>query len=179
MFKWSRVGGYQVCSKGDKRFSAFNALMPDGRSIEMHYQCDVKQYDPGGNNWRLGKGKPPLNTKLDLYNEYLNLWKIWANNNRQLIQELKQLAIQNNNTLSDMFAYTDVNQARALSDILNIDSIQYFELTEEGYKKAINWLKDNNYFHFVDNQSFIDGFTTVNLANNLIYRSLYKKHGSW
>src|SRR5690606_2260660 len=33
-FTWSRYGGYEVSSKGDARFSAFNARMPDGRSIE-------------------------------------------------------------------------------------------------------------------------------------------------
>lgn len=54
MFTWSRRGGYEVSSKGDKRFSAFNAIMPDGRSIEEIYQCDCKHFDPGGTNWRLG-----------------------------------------------------------------------------------------------------------------------------
>lgn len=39
--KWMRYGGYEVSTKGDPRFSAFNALLADGRSIEQHYQCDV------------------------------------------------------------------------------------------------------------------------------------------
>lgn len=37
-YSWKRYGGYEVSTHGDKRFSAFCALMPDGRSIEMHYQ---------------------------------------------------------------------------------------------------------------------------------------------
>ena len=36
--KWSRKGGYECSSKGDKRFSALFAVMPDGRTIEQHYQ---------------------------------------------------------------------------------------------------------------------------------------------
>lgn len=119
MFTWSRKGGYQVSSKGDKRFSAFNAIMPDGRSIECHYQCDIKAYQPGGTDWRLGKGKPGLNASIDLWKEYLNLWRIWANNNLPLMRELYFLSKDKNFILSDCFASTPINQAHALSEILN------------------------------------------------------------
>lgn len=120
MITWGRNGaGYQVSSKGDKRFSAFYAKLSDGRSIECAYQCDVKGYDIGGTNWRLGKGKPPLDKSKDMYKEYLLLWKSWAVNNPALIEELRSLAVKNNNKLCDMFANTPVNQARALADILN------------------------------------------------------------
>ena len=59
MYYWARrdKNGYEVSSKGDKRFSALYARMLDGRTIEEHYQCDVKGYDVGGTNWKLGKGK--------------------------------------------------------------------------------------------------------------------------
>lgn len=117
--KWARRGGYECSSKGDKRFSAFCAVMPDGRSIEQHYQCDVKGYQPGGTNWRLGKGKPPVDTGKDLWTEYLKLWQVWAQANPALIEELAIAAQQNNYTLTDMFANTPVNQARALAEILN------------------------------------------------------------
>ena len=121
MYTQKRYGGYEVSSHGDKRFSAFNALMPDGRSIEEHYQCDVKGYDIGGKNWRLGKGKPPLNsmTKEDMWKAYLGLWSVWAANNVKLIQELKIHADKYGGVLSDKFATTSVNQARALAEILN------------------------------------------------------------
>ena len=121
MYTWKRYGGYEVSSHGDKRFSAFNAIMPDGRSIEMHYQCDVKGYDVGGKNWRLGKGKPPRNsmTKEDMWKAYLGLWILWAANNAKPIQELKIHADKHGGVLSDKFASTPVNQARALAEILN------------------------------------------------------------
>ena len=123
-YKWSRTGGYECSSKGDKRFSAFTALLPDGRSIEQHYQCDVKGYDPQGTDWRLGKGKPPLRD-VDLWSQYLMLWTVWAINNPIPMKELRELANMHNSTLSDMFAHTPVNQARALSEILNLLSVSY------------------------------------------------------
>ena len=118
MFTWSRFGGYEVSSKGDPRFSAFNAIMPDGRSLECHYQCDVKGYDPGGTNWRLGKGKPPLDSSVDTLQAYISLWRVWANNNLPLMREL-YVAAKESQTLSDRFATTPINQAHALSVVLN------------------------------------------------------------
>lgn len=119
-YTWARTGGYEVSSRGDRRFSAMYAIMPDGRSLEKHYQCCVKGYDPGGHDWRLGKGKPPLDITIDLYEKYKNLWRIWAKHNPLLLQDLKfQMMLKNKTCLSDMFAHTNVNQARALSEILN------------------------------------------------------------
>lgn len=120
MFLWMRRGkGYEVSSKGDKRFSALNAKLSDGRTIEMHFQCDVKGYDPGGTDWRLGKGKKPKDPEVDLWKEYLNLWRQWANENPDLIEQLKCLGAANNYTLTDMFASSTNSQARALAIILN------------------------------------------------------------
>lgn len=116
---WARKGGYECSSKGDKRFSALFAVMPDGRTIEQHYQCDVKGYQPGGTNWHMGKGKPPLDKTKDMWKEYLNLWEIWAAHNPQLIQQLAVKAKEFGYVLTDMFATTPVNQARALAEILN------------------------------------------------------------
>ena len=121
MYTWKRYGGYEVSSHGDKRFSAFNAIMPDGRSIECHYQCDVKGYNIGGRNWKLGKGKPPREkmSHEEIWQKYLKLWEVWADNNPVLMQELKEVLVKYNNTLSDKFASTPVNQARALAEVLN------------------------------------------------------------
>ena len=118
-FTWARKGGFECSSKGDKRFSALYALLPDGRTIEMHYQCDIKGYQPGGRDWWLGKGKRPMDSTVNLWNEYVALWLIWARENPQLIEELYRKASENNNVLSDCFATTEVNQARALATILN------------------------------------------------------------
>lgn len=130
MIIWSRFKGYELSSQGDKRFSAFNAILPDGRTIEQHYQCDVKGFDVGGMNWRLGKGKPPINgkSKDKLWEDYLNLWRVWSKTNLQLLRELYIILRDNpqyNYCLSDRFATTDINQAHALSVILN-------ELIESG-----------------------------------------------
>lgn len=125
MFSWTKRGGYEVSSKGDKRFSALFAVMPDGRTIEMWYQCDPapigKGYQPGGTDWRLGKGKPPLNaiTPEALYTAYKGLWITWGLANPHLMFELRCKALEHNGVLSDCFAATPINQARALSDLLN------------------------------------------------------------
>lgn len=117
------AGGYECSSKGDSRFSALYAKMPDGRTIEMWYQCDVKGYDIGGTNWKLGKGKPPLigfsrEQQLEMY---ISIWRLWALHNIETIQELATKARElNNGNLSDCFAGKNpINQANALVIILN------------------------------------------------------------
>ena len=119
MFTFARFGGYECSSRGDKRFSALYARLPDGRTIEAHYQCDVKGYQPGGTDWRLGKGKPPIDRSKDMYAEYKALWLVWANNHKPEMRELFVAAKKHNNVLSDMFASGPISQARALADILN------------------------------------------------------------
>ncbi len=120
LYTWSRKGGYEVSSKGDKRFSAFNAIMEDGRSLECHYQLDdgYKGHDPGGVDWRLGKGKPGLDPSVNLWEAYLGLWRKWADKNMNLIEDLRIRVSAHGNVLSDMFAVTEINQARALAIIL-------------------------------------------------------------
>jgi hypothetical protein len=80
----------------------------------------VKGYDPGGTNWRLGKGKPPLDPQSDLYTAYRGLWERWAVENPALIEELRKQVTQHGHLLSDRFATTPISQARALSDLLNL-----------------------------------------------------------
>lgn len=118
-FGWARFGGYECSSYGDRRFSALFARLEDGRTIEQHYQCDVKGYDPGGTNWRLGKGRPPLNQNADMWTAYLMLWRHWAKMNPQLVEKLRVLAMESGGMLADRFATTPVNQAHALATILN------------------------------------------------------------
>ena len=40
-YSWARRGGYEISSKGDKRFSAFSAKIKrfDNLTIEVLYQC--------------------------------------------------------------------------------------------------------------------------------------------
>lgn len=133
---WSKSKGYECSTKGDNRFSAFVATLEDGRTIEQHYQCDIKGYDVGGTDWKLGKGKPPLDKTKKLFPEYINLWKRWSNisGNYQLLVELKKLAIENGYYLRDSFATTPVNQAHALVNILNdMDKASTGKITVEAY----------------------------------------------
>jgi hypothetical protein len=129
---WARTSpnGYEVSSKGDRRFSAFYAKLDafDGDSIEEVYQTDVKGYKTIDE----GKGKPPLNnmTKEESYEAYKGLWVQWAKENPALIEELRVKSA--GKVLTDMFATTDINQARALSEILN-----------EGVEEAYPFLPDD------------------------------------
>jgi hypothetical protein len=116
--RFSKGHGYEVSTKGDKRFSALVAKLKDGRTIEMHWQCDTKFYNPGGTNWWIGKGKPPLKF-IDSWVEYLNLWREWVKLNPELFNELKELADKHEGILKDCHASTFNNQANALSTLLN------------------------------------------------------------
>jgi nucleoside diphosphate kinase len=111
---------YEVSSSGDRRFSALNAKLKDGRTIEEAYQLDVKGYRKYGNDWHLGKGKPPINkmTKDESYKAYKKLWEQWANENPGLVKELYDKSLAVGKTLNDEFARTEISQARALTDIL-------------------------------------------------------------
>lgn len=114
---WSRKhpNGYEVSSKGDKRFSAFYAILSDGLSIEYHYQVNIKGYS----SIKEGKGKPPKYkiSKEDLYSKYLDLWSRYLKENKGLILELAMNSIDK--PLTDMFASSDINQARALTELMN------------------------------------------------------------
>lgn len=116
---WARksANGYEVSTKGDSRFSAFNARIKaeNNRTIEEIYQTDVKGYS----SIQEGKGKPARTgiSRDEQYAQYKDLWRQWASENPKLMQELAQKT--QGKVLTDMFANTDINQARALSEILN------------------------------------------------------------
>ncbi len=139
---WARIarGGYEVSSGGDVRFSALNAKFAagtrlgdvdiSGRSIEDVYQNVIK---------RSGKGLPPASDSIlfnpelktdqerqdySYENGYLPLWSIWADQNPGLVATLAR--ISSGRTLTDRFATTSVNQARALSEIIR-DERAYFD----------------------------------------------------
>ena len=116
---WARAAenGYEVSTAGDKRFSALNARLKDGRTIEEAYQLDVKGFRKYSNDWRIGKGKKPLDRSINRYAEYKKLWQQWAAENPGYISELRKRS--EGKVLTDKFASTDVSQARALAEILN------------------------------------------------------------
>lgn len=127
-FKYSRHSGYEISSKGNK-FSEDMALLADGRSILIHYQCDSlygKGWDEGGKNWRAGKGKPSkiYKTREGLWNGYLTLWKIWAKANPHLMFELRCRVVEHGCTVRDSFATSEINQARALAQLLRDEDLE-------------------------------------------------------
>jgi hypothetical protein len=110
---WSNQqgGGYEVSSRGDKRFSALFARLPDGRLIEDAWG-QAKGYADG----RAAKGKPALTKDFDYWGQYKGLWSQWAQANPGLMDELAQAS--QGQPLVDRFAKTENNQARALAELL-------------------------------------------------------------
>jgi hypothetical protein len=150
VFSWDRKHsqGFELSTLATnplgKKFSALNAKLKDGRTIEEAYQLDIKGYrkvlnellDKGeryytatnGKRYDLmdkrstvmvGKGKLPLNkmTQEESYKAYVNLWMQFAIENPDLIKQLFREA--KSRILTDAFAGTDINQARAISDVMN------------------------------------------------------------
>lgn len=116
-FEWSKNFGYECSSVGDRSYSAFYARHPSGKTIEEMYQCIIKGYP----TVQEGKGKPPLKKMSGdkLWQEYLQLWRDWAKCNESDLYVLAILASDNSYTLCDCFANTNINQARALAQLLN------------------------------------------------------------
>lgn len=131
-YTWSRFGGYECSSKGDKRYSAFYARLNDGLSIEHHFQCFIKGYP----SIEEGKGNPPLREmpKEETYYLYKELWRKYLDSKPWLWAELKVNVEKCNNTVSDMFGTSGINQARALCDLLNerfdVESPSGFEVLD-------------------------------------------------
>lgn len=116
---YDRFAGYQVNTKGDRRYSPFITRIRDGRTIEEIYQCDVKGYDVGGTNWKLGKGKPSLDKDVDLFTSYFELWEEWFNEHPKEVDELHEILKLNLYRIGDKFGTTSVNQGLVLSILLN------------------------------------------------------------
>lgn len=124
MKQWARyaANGYECSTRGDKRFSAMCAMLRDGRTIEEAYQLDVKGYRRIGYTAMQAKKDrgahaPVRLTPKQLWQGYLALWKQWASENPALVRELAEKS--RNKVLTDMFASSDISQARALAVILD------------------------------------------------------------
>lgn len=178
--KWARTAenGYEVSTRGDKRFSALVATFKEGtiidgvdvggRTIEDVYQSVIK---------KSRKGQAPAKDSK-LYNEslktkeeredfsytegYLPLWQEWARQNPELMDELR--AKSAGKTLTDQFANTRVSQARALTDILNSTtstSVSKVSLSTTGYRKGdpqkhpdVNYVFTENAEAYIASHSF-------------------------
>lgn len=172
--KWARTAenGYEVSTRGDKRFSALVATFKrgtvidgvdvGGRTIEDVYQSVIK---------KSRKGQAPAKDSK-LYNEslktkeeredfsytegYLPLWQEWARQNPELIDELRIKA--KGKTLTDKFANTRVSQARALAEILN---------SQKGIKESIAFRRMNAVLQDLVNQIDESGIKEAKAARNL------------
>lgn len=98
--------GYEVSSLGDKRFSAMYAQLPSGQTIETAYQT-LKG---------TGKGKPALDPNFDYWGTYKGLWNEFFNANPDALNEIAEKS--SGKVLTDRFANTANNQARAIHEIL-------------------------------------------------------------
>jgi hypothetical protein len=128
---------YEVTTRGDARFSAFNAKLSDGKSIEEHYQVGVKGYS----SIKEGKGKPPKDKNKDLDAEYQALWDRWADENPDLIEDLREKS--KGKKLTDMFSKEGgVNQATALTRILERTSPKKATVSKDKGNVVVAPLRD-------------------------------------
>ena len=97
---------YEVSSAGDKRFSAMYAKLPSGQTIETAYQT-LKG---------TGKGRPALDPNFDYWGTYKGLWNEFFNANPDALTEIAEKS--SGKVLTDRFANTSNNQARAIHEIL-------------------------------------------------------------
>lgn len=125
-FSYARIHpqGYECSSAGDRRFSALYAVFEDGETVEQKYQLLVKGFGQITDDWRVGKGKPPLNglSREQTWIAYKALWQLWSQENPDLLDLLRRAAVSR--ILTDRYAYTEVSQARALAEILNETSTE-------------------------------------------------------
>lgn len=150
---------YEVSSKGDKRFSAFYAKISPKMSIEEAYQTYVKGY----NSIKEGKGKPPLRniSKEALKESYKTLWGIWANTHKEDMDFLRE-KLKEHKALSDTFTKKgSVNQAEALTDLLNENPNGDFSKYTRAYLQKIIKENGNN-----NTQLPLDLNNSVNIINN-------------
>ena len=98
--------GYEVSSRGDKRYSAMYATLPTGQTIEQAYQSAKGT----------GKGQPAKDPNFDYWGTYKGLWNQYFDANPEALTEIARLS--KGRTLTDQFANTANNQARAIHEIL-------------------------------------------------------------
>jgi len=109
MMQYGKPPFLECSTKGDKRFSAFYAIV-NGKSIEEQYQA-AKIFDDGstGLHWKDAKGRRAVNSAQCVI-LYENLWRQYISEHPGLLDVLKRAS-----GLSDIFATKgSVNQAQVL-----------------------------------------------------------------
>lgn len=132
MIKHGEAPYLECSSAGDKRFSAFFAMLPGEQSIETIYQA-AKVFPDGrtGLHWKEAKGKTPVNLK-EVQALYSQLWDEYIDAHPELHQVLLDAK-----GLSDQFGQPGrVCQATELWRIKNrLHRERVFELSR-------NWLPE-------------------------------------
>lgn len=114
MMQYGKSPFLECSTRGDKRFSAFCAIV-NGKSIEEQYQA-AKIFDDGsiGLHWKDAKGRRAVNA-TECATLYENLWRQYMSEHSELLDIIKRAS-----GLSDIFATKDsVNQAQVLWKIRN------------------------------------------------------------
>lgn len=122
MIQYGKPPFLECSTRGDKRFSAFCAIV-NGKSIEEQYQA-AKIFDDGstGLHWKDAKGRRAVNaTECAIF--YENLWRQYISEHPELLDVIK-----NASGLSDIFATKgSVNQAKVLWKIRNEQMINSWD----------------------------------------------------
>lgn len=113
-WEWKNRDGYEVTSRGDRRFSPFFMILDDGTSIEDFYQTEVK----GG----VGKGTP-CNDMESAHARLRNLMNNYIFTHYGLFYELALIGITK--SFTDMFDKLG-GQNKIYADCLN----DYFRISE-------------------------------------------------
>jgi hypothetical protein len=122
MMQYGKSPFLECSTRGDKRFSAFCAIV-NGKSIEEQYQA-AKVFDDGstGLHWKEAKGRKAVNaTECTIL--YEKLWRQYIAEHPELLDVIKKVS-----GLSDIFAKKgSVNQAYILWKIRNEQMINSWD----------------------------------------------------
>jgi hypothetical protein len=127
---------FLIDSKADlplgRQLSPLNARLKDGRTIEEAYQ-QAKGY-PTAFGPQGGKGKPAIDPNFDYEGTYRNLYRQFADENPEVMNELALVLHPDNDTaLVHPRARTTQNPAIALTEIINERRKSYPDLAEQFY----------------------------------------------
>lgn len=114
MMRYGKPPFIECSSRGDKRFSAFWAIV-NGKSIEDQYQS-AKIFEDGstGLHWKQAKGRKAVNVE-ECHLLYEKLWRQYISEHPELLQILRR-----SSGLCDIFATRgSINQAEVLWKIRN------------------------------------------------------------
>lgn len=145
----SNSSTFEVSTKGDslgKKFSALNAKLKDGRTIEQAW-AEAKGYK----TIKEAKGKSAKIKGFKYREVYFGLWEQWAEENPDLVKELAEKT--EGMTLVDSFAKTENNQANALTQIVENYRKGEGVTSENGMLKVQTFDKANPVMVFADGKT--------------------------